>query len=188
MHVPFPPHLERDFAPCHAEYAGGQKSGSKRSLRAPAVQTLFYSSPAATVTPIDGRGRAAQSLRESVRSFLARASARRRSSRSAGAGHRTPATHAAAFRRVPDAGLPGALLGVWFARLSGPWILICWAMSRPKRRFTRPNLAVLCVTVACAVFCALLFGMAPAWTAGIPTWKYGAATSHPVHPPGARPA
>jgi hypothetical protein len=29
----------------------------------------------------------------------------------------------------------------------------------------RPNPTVLCVTVACAVFCAVLFGMAPAWTA-----------------------
>jgi predicted permease len=29
----------------------------------------------------------------------------------------------------------------------------------------RPNPAVLCMTVACALFCALLFGIAPAWTA-----------------------
>jgi hypothetical protein len=29
----------------------------------------------------------------------------------------------------------------------------------------RPDLTVLSVTIACAVLCALFFGMAPAWTA-----------------------
>jgi predicted permease len=48
----------------------------------------------------------------------------------------------------------------------------------------RPNLTVLSVTVACAASCALLFGMAPAWTAGHTGVEATLRTSHPRTSPG----
>jgi predicted permease len=63
--------------------------------------------------------------------------------------------------------LPGAVLGVWLAWLTGPWILHMLGNAEAEQAISmRPDLTVLCVTIACAVLCALLFGMAPAWTAG----------------------
>ena len=62
--------------------------------------------------------------------------------------------------------LPGALLGVGLAWAAGPSILHMLGNAEAEGAISmRPNPTVLCVTVACAVFCALLFGMAPAWTA-----------------------
>jgi predicted permease len=62
--------------------------------------------------------------------------------------------------------LPGALLGIGLAWMAGPWILHMLGNAEAESALSmRPNLAVLSVTVACAVLCALLFGMAPAWTA-----------------------
>jgi predicted permease len=43
----------------------------------------------------------------------------------------------------------------------------------------RPNPTVLCVTVACAVFCAVLFGMAPGWTASHMSVEMALRSSNP---------
>jgi predicted permease len=62
--------------------------------------------------------------------------------------------------------LPGALLGVGLAWMAGPWILHMLGNAEAQEAISmQPNPAVLGVTIACAVFCAVLFGMAPAWTA-----------------------
>ena len=62
--------------------------------------------------------------------------------------------------------LPGALLGVGLAWAAGPWILHMLGNAEAEQAISmEPNPTVLCVTVACAVLCAVLFGMAPAWTA-----------------------
>lgn len=62
--------------------------------------------------------------------------------------------------------IPGALLGVWLAWMAGPWILHMLGNAEAEQSISmQPNLTVLSVTAACAVLCALLFGMAPAWTA-----------------------
>jgi predicted permease len=62
--------------------------------------------------------------------------------------------------------LPGALVGVGLAWAAGPSILHMLGNAEAEEAISmRPNPAVLCMTVACALFCALLFGIAPAWTA-----------------------
>jgi predicted permease len=63
--------------------------------------------------------------------------------------------------------LPGAVLGLWLAWLTGPRILHMLGNAEAEHAISmRPNLTVVGVTIACAILCALLFGMAPAWTAG----------------------
>jgi predicted permease len=62
--------------------------------------------------------------------------------------------------------LPGALLGIGLAWAAGPGILHMLGNVEAEQAISmRPNLAVLSVSVACAVLCALSFGMAPAWIA-----------------------
>ena len=62
--------------------------------------------------------------------------------------------------------LPGAALGVGLAWVAGPWILHSLGNRQAEMSLTaRPDLAVLSVSVLCALLCAVLFGMAPAWTA-----------------------
>jgi putative ABC transport system permease protein len=75
--------------------------------------------------------------------------------------------------------LPGAMLGVWLAWLTGPWILHMLGNAEAEQAISmRPDLAVLSVTLACAVLCALLFGMAPAWTASRTSFEVGMRSSH----------
>jgi predicted permease len=99
--------------------------------------------------------------------FLARATARRQefAIRGAlGAGRRRLMRQL--FAECLLLALPGALLGIGLAWMAGPWILHMLGNAEAESALSmRPNVAVLSVTVACAVFCALLFGMAPAWTA-----------------------
>ncbi|HEY3991212.1 MAG TPA: ABC transporter permease [Acidobacteriaceae bacterium] len=62
--------------------------------------------------------------------------------------------------------LPGSVIGIVLAWAAGPWIV--HSLGSPQAAISlssRPDLAVLSVTAICAVLCALLFGMAPAWTA-----------------------
>lgn len=62
--------------------------------------------------------------------------------------------------------LPGALIGIGLAWAAGPWIV--HSLGNPQAAISlssRPDFAVLSMTATCAVLCALLFGMAPAWTA-----------------------
>jgi predicted permease len=62
--------------------------------------------------------------------------------------------------------LPGAWLGVGLAWMCGPWMVHMLGDPQAEVAISmRPNLPVLSVTLACAVLCALLFGMAPAWLA-----------------------
>ena len=62
--------------------------------------------------------------------------------------------------------LPGALLGVCLAWSAGPWILHSLGNRQAEISLSvRPDVAVLTVTAVCAMICALLFGMAPAWAA-----------------------
>ena len=76
--------------------------------------------------------------------------------------------------------IPGALLGVWFAWMTGPWILQMLGNAEAEQAISmRPNPTVLCVTMACAVMCALLFGMAPAWAAGRTSVGATLRRSHP---------
>jgi len=76
--------------------------------------------------------------------------------------------------------LPGALLGVGLAWMTGPWILHMLGNAEAEQAISmRPNPTVLCVTVACAVLCALLFGMAPAWTASHTSVEATLRSSHP---------
>jgi predicted permease len=99
--------------------------------------------------------------------FLARASARRQefAIRSAlGAGQLRLMRQL--FVECLMLALPGALLGMGLAWVAGPWILHMLGNAEAEEAISmHPNPTVLCVTVACAVCCALLFGMAPAWTA-----------------------
>lgn len=74
---------------------------------------------------------------------------------------------------------PGALLGVGFAWLTGPWILHMLGNAQAGQAISmRPTLPVFCVTIACAVACALLFGMAPAWTASHTSVEPALRSSH----------
>jgi predicted permease len=62
--------------------------------------------------------------------------------------------------------VPGALIGIGLAWSAGPWILHSMGSSEGAVSLSfRPDIVVLSVTAVCAVVCALLFGMAPAWTA-----------------------
>ena len=76
--------------------------------------------------------------------------------------------------------LPGALLGVGLAWLAGPWILHMLGNAEAEEAISmRPNPTVLCVTVVCALFCAVLFGMAPAWTASHTRVEVARRSSNP---------
>jgi predicted permease len=76
--------------------------------------------------------------------------------------------------------LPGAVVGVGLAWMSGPWILHMLGNAEAEESISmQPNLTVLCVTIACAVFCALLFGMAPAWTASRTSVESALRNSNP---------
>ncbi len=99
--------------------------------------------------------------------FLARASARRQEFAIRGAlGAGRLRLMRQLFVECLMLALPGGLLGVGLAWASGPWILHMLGNAEAEQAISmRPNPTVLCVTVACAVFCAVLFGMAPAWTA-----------------------
>ena len=75
---------------------------------------------------------------------------------------------------------PGALLGVGLAWLAGPMLL--QGLKTPQAQVflsTRPDFAVLAITSACAVLCALLFGMAPAWAASRPDLEAALRSTHP---------
>jgi predicted permease len=62
--------------------------------------------------------------------------------------------------------LPGALVGIGLAWCAGPWLLHLLGNQEAELSLSmRPDLSVLSVTAICALLCALLFGMAPAWTA-----------------------
>jgi predicted permease len=62
--------------------------------------------------------------------------------------------------------LPGALLGIGLAWLAGPSLVHGLRNAQTAATLsTRPDLAVLAITAGSACLCALLFGMAPAWTA-----------------------
>jgi len=100
--------------------------------------------------------------------FLARASARRQEFAIRGAlGASRLRLIRQLFVECLMLALPGAVLGIWLAWLTGPWILHMLGNAEAEQAISmRPNLTVLGVTIACAVLCALLFGMAPAWTAG----------------------
>lgn len=75
---------------------------------------------------------------------------------------------------------PGALLGVGLAWTTGPWILHMLGNAEAEQAISmQPNPTVLCVTVACAVFCAVLFGMAPAWTASHTNVEAALRSSNP---------
>ena len=74
--------------------------------------------------------------------------------------------------------LPGALLGILLAWLAGPWMLHSLGNSEAAASLSvRPDLPVLAITAACACVCALLFGMAPAWTASHTGLEAGLRTS-----------
>lgn len=76
--------------------------------------------------------------------------------------------------------LPGAALGVSLAWMAGPWILHMLANAGAEQAISmRPNVVVLSVTAACAVLCAVLFGMAPAWTASHTKVAAALVSSHP---------
>ncbi|MGA9718728.1 MAG: ABC transporter permease [Acidobacteriaceae bacterium] len=63
--------------------------------------------------------------------------------------------------------LPGALLGIGLAWSAAPWILHSLGNHQAEISLSlRPDIAVLAVTALCALLCTILFGMAPAWTAG----------------------
>jgi predicted permease len=99
--------------------------------------------------------------------FLARASARRQEFAIRGAlGASRLRLMRQLFVECLALTFPGALLGIWLASLTGPWILhLLGSVEAEQAISMRPNLTVLCVTITCAVFCALLFGIAPALTA-----------------------
>jgi predicted permease len=62
--------------------------------------------------------------------------------------------------------LPGAGLGALLAWWAGPWLVHSLGNRQAAESLSsRPDLAVLGVTIGCALLCALLFGMAPAWMA-----------------------
>ncbi|MBB5341536.1 ABC transporter permease [Tunturiibacter gelidoferens] len=113
--------------------------------------------------------------------FLARASARRQEFAIRGAlGASRLRIMRQLFVECLMLALPGALLGIWLATLSGPWILHMLGNAEAEQAISmRPNLTVLSVTIACAVFCAFLFGMAPAWTAGRTSVDADLRSSHP---------
>jgi FtsX-like permease family len=113
--------------------------------------------------------------------FLARASARRQEFAIRGAlGASRPRLMRQLFVERLMLALPGALLGIWLATLSGPWILHMLGNAEAEQAISmRPNLTVLSVTIACAVFCAFLFSMVPAWTASRTSMDADLRNSHP---------
>lgn len=113
--------------------------------------------------------------------FLARASARRQEFAIRGAlGAGRLRLIRQLFVECLMLALPGALLGVGLAWVSGPWILHMLGNVEAEEAISmRPNLTVLCVTIACAVLCALLFGMAPAWTASNTSVETALRSSNP---------
>ena len=120
--------------------------------------------------------------------FLARASARRQEFAIRGAlGAGRLRLMRQLFVECLMLALPGALLGVGLAWVAGPWILHMLGNAEAEEAISmRPNPTVLCVTVACAVFCALLFGMAPAWTASHTSVEAALRSSHPRTSAGGR--
>ena len=113
--------------------------------------------------------------------FLARASARRQEFAIRGAlGAGRVRLMRQLFVECLMLALPGALLGVGLAWAAGPWILHMLGNVEAEQAISmRPNPTVLCVTVACAVFCAVLFGMAPAWTASHTSVEMALRSSNP---------
>jgi predicted permease len=118
--------------------------------------------------------------------FLARASARRQEFAIRGAlGADRLRLMRQLFVECLMLALPGALLGVWLAWMAGPWILHMLGNAEAEQAISmRPNLTVLSVTIACALLCALLFGMAPAWTASHTSVEEVLRSSHPRAPGG----
>lgn len=116
--------------------------------------------------------------------FLARASARRQEFAIRGA---LGASHTRLmwqlFVECLLLALPGAVLGICLAWLTGPWILHLLGNAEAEQAISmRPDMTVLGVTIACAVLCAFLFGMAPAWTARRTSVEGELRSSHPrVH-------
>ena len=113
--------------------------------------------------------------------FLARASARRREFAIRGAlGAGRVRLMRQLFVECLMLALPGALLGVGLAWAAGPSILHMLGNVEAEQAISmQPNPTVLCVTVACAVFCAVLFGMAPAWTASHTSVEMALRSSNP---------
>jgi predicted permease len=113
--------------------------------------------------------------------FLARASARRQEFAIRGAlGAGRLRLMRQLFVECLMLALPGALLGVGLAWASGPWILHMLGNVEAEQAISmRPNPTVLCVTMACAVLCALLFGVAPAWTASNTSVEMALRSSNP---------
>ncbi|HEU4983538.1 MAG TPA: FtsX-like permease family protein [Acidobacteriaceae bacterium] len=76
--------------------------------------------------------------------------------------------------------LPGALAGIGFAWLVGPWMVRGLGNSQAETALSvRPDFSVLAITAAVACVCALLFGMAPAWTASRTNIEGPLRSSHP---------
>jgi predicted permease len=100
--------------------------------------------------------------------LLARASARRKEFALRGAlGAGRPRLMRQLFVESLMLALPGALLGIALAWFAGPWILHSLGSRQAEVSLSsRPDLAVLCVTAMCALVCTVVFGVAPAWTAG----------------------
>ena len=113
--------------------------------------------------------------------FLARASARRQELAIRGAlGAGRLRLMRQLFVECLMLALPGALVGVGLAWMAGPWILHMLGNAEAEDAISmQPNPTVLCVSVACAVFCALLFGMVPAWTASHSSVETALRSSHP---------
>jgi predicted permease len=113
--------------------------------------------------------------------FLARASARRQEFAIRGAlGAGRLRLMRQLFVECLMLAVPGAGLGIWLAWMTGPWILHMLGNAEAEQALSmRPNLAVLSVTVACAVLCALVFGMAQAWTASHTSVEAELRSSHP---------
>ncbi len=62
--------------------------------------------------------------------------------------------------------IPGAGLGVLLAWWAGPWLVHSLGNRQAEISLSsRPDLTILAVTAGCAMLCALLSGMAPAWMA-----------------------
>jgi predicted permease len=114
--------------------------------------------------------------------FLARASARRHEFAIRGAlGAGRLRLMRQLFVECLMLALPGASLGIWLAWMAGPWILHMLGNAEAEQAISmQPNLTVLSVTIACAVCCALLFGMAPAWIASHTSVEAALRSSHPT--------
>jgi len=99
--------------------------------------------------------------------FLARASARQQEFAIRGAlGASRPRLMRQLFVESLMLAVPGAALGVLLAWSAGPWLLhFLGSREAESSLSSRPDFAVLSVTAGCALLCALLFGMAPAWIA-----------------------